>query len=97
MLTLFVFYDTATTEIYTYRHTLSLHDALPIYPAPPGDTLRAMVFGAVPRGRGRRGRKALPHDRLGPQRQPDAERHRFLHRRDALRQDRKSTRLNTSP
>src|SRR3546814_3635352 len=26
----FVFNDTATTEIYTYRHTLSLHDALPI-------------------------------------------------------------------
>src|SRR3546814_13875573 len=24
------FYDTATTEIYTYSHTLSLHDALPI-------------------------------------------------------------------
>src|SRR3546814_14792778 len=24
------FNDTATTEIYTYRHTLSLHDALPI-------------------------------------------------------------------
>src|SRR3546814_7749346 len=24
------FIDTATTEIYTYRHTLSLHDALPI-------------------------------------------------------------------
>src|SRR3546814_11396733 len=23
-------YDTATTEIYTYLHTLSLHDALPI-------------------------------------------------------------------
>src|SRR3546814_12651712 len=23
--------DTATTEIYTYGHTLSLHDALPIY------------------------------------------------------------------
>src|SRR3546814_9423746 len=23
--------DTATTEIYTYVHTLSLHDALPIY------------------------------------------------------------------
>src|SRR3546814_18958767 len=23
--------DTATTEIYTYLHTLSLHDALPIY------------------------------------------------------------------
>src|SRR3546814_1274897 len=26
----FFFYDTATTEIYTYGHTLSLHDALPI-------------------------------------------------------------------
>src|SRR3546814_10623318 len=25
------FNDTATTEIYTYLHTLSLHDALPIY------------------------------------------------------------------
>src|SRR3546814_2544042 len=29
----FVFNDTATTEIYTYLHTLSLHDALPIYDA----------------------------------------------------------------
>src|SRR3546814_4445984 len=29
----FFFNDTATTEIYTYRHTLSLHDALPISPA----------------------------------------------------------------
>src|SRR3546814_12093376 len=30
---LFFFFlnDTATTEIYTYCHTLSLHDALPIY------------------------------------------------------------------
>src|SRR3546814_19820845 len=27
---LFFFKDTATTEIYTYGHTLSLHDALPI-------------------------------------------------------------------
>src|SRR5213075_3597847 len=26
--------DPATTEIYTTRHTLSLHDALPIYRAP---------------------------------------------------------------
>src|SRR3546814_15245188 len=25
------FNDTATTDIYTYVHTLSLHDALPIY------------------------------------------------------------------
>src|SRR3546814_9816419 len=27
----FFFNGTATTEIYTYLHTLSLHDALPIY------------------------------------------------------------------
>src|SRR3546814_20746629 len=27
----FLFNDTATTEIYTYWHTLSLHDALPIW------------------------------------------------------------------
>src|SRR3546814_1807082 len=31
---LFCFFnDTATTEIYTYLHTLSLHDALPICPS----------------------------------------------------------------
>src|SRR5881227_3413094 len=29
--TFFFFNDTATTEIYTTGHTLSLHDALPIY------------------------------------------------------------------
>src|SRR3546814_14222591 len=28
----FFFNDTATTEIYTYLHILSLHDALPIWP-----------------------------------------------------------------
>src|SRR3546814_2321432 len=28
----FFFNDTAPTEIYTYLHTLSLHDALPIFP-----------------------------------------------------------------
>src|SRR3546814_12647045 len=32
----FVFNHKATTEIYTYRHTLSLHDALPI----AGDNLQ---------------------------------------------------------
>src|SRR3546814_20815506 len=37
-LSLFVsFYDTATTEIYTSWHTLSLHDALPIYPGRTDD------------------------------------------------------------
>src|SRR3546814_17759352 len=30
VLVVFLFNDTATTEIYTYGHTLSLHDALPI-------------------------------------------------------------------
>src|SRR3546814_20916853 len=30
MLLIYFFNDTATTEIYTYLHTLSLHDALPI-------------------------------------------------------------------
>src|SRR3546814_13960975 len=30
MICFFFFNDTATTEIYTYFHTLSLHDALPI-------------------------------------------------------------------
>src|SRR3546814_11154926 len=28
------FNDTATTDIYTYLHTLSLHDARPIWPRP---------------------------------------------------------------
>src|SRR3546814_13549019 len=40
----FFFNDTATTEIYTYGHTLSLHDALPISrdccPPPPAATCR---------------------------------------------------------
>src|SRR3546814_3218657 len=31
MFLFFFFNDTATTEIYTYLHTLSLHDALPIF------------------------------------------------------------------
>src|SRR3546814_19642575 len=41
MLFVFLFFfvnDTATTEIYTYRHTLSLHDALPISPMSIGPT-----------------------------------------------------------
>src|SRR3546814_6518278 len=31
--------DTAPTEIYTYLHTLSLHDALPISSHHPGDVV----------------------------------------------------------
>src|SRR3546814_8510430 len=44
----FVFDVTATTEIYTYVHTLSLHDALPIC--------------AAPRRRRQRQRQARNHD-----------------------------------
>src|SRR3546814_12529263 len=36
----FFFSDTATTEIYTYCHTLSLHGALPISPRRPPPTAR---------------------------------------------------------
>src|SRR3546814_12271361 len=54
----FFFNDTATTEIYTSCHTLSLHDALPIYPAcspehaamghcKPGDEAPATDAGMV--------------------------------------------------
>src|SRR3546814_16809676 len=34
----FLFNATATTELYTYLHTLSLHDALPISGTKPGST-----------------------------------------------------------
>src|SRR5213075_1658017 len=37
----FFFNDTATTEIYTTRHTLSLHDALPILARPQTVFIRA--------------------------------------------------------
>src|SRR3546814_17298705 len=39
----FFFNDTATTEIYTYLHTLSLHDALPISAAIAIETPSALV------------------------------------------------------
>src|SRR3546814_13624685 len=47
---LFFVKETATTEIYTYRHTLSLHDALPV--SASGDVLRhhapdGVSFGAM--------------------------------------------------
>src|SRR3546814_11463257 len=41
--------DTATTEIYTFFHTLSLHDALPICPAcPAGQGCSASVAPVRP-------------------------------------------------
>src|SRR3546814_3210682 len=41
---IFLFNDTATTEIYTYLHTLSLHDALPIvrWQSRPGHEARRL-------------------------------------------------------
>src|SRR2546422_7134724 len=80
----FFFNDTATTEIYT----LSLHDALPISPAPSctpeGDDLSA----PRPRRRGSR-RGGLPQRRRrGSQRL-------FAGWRE-IQSDRKSTRLNSS-
>src|SRR3712207_7092556 len=88
MLSFFFFNDTATTEIYT----LSLHDALPIYPperragqrgqrlAGAGAARREPAAGVVhpPAGRSRGGRGA----------------HARRTRRSGL--DRKSTRLNSS-
>src|SRR3546814_615322 len=59
------FNDTPTTEIYTYLHTLSLHDALPISPArlyllaqarslyAPRDRRRGLQGGQDPAGDGR--------------------------------------------
>src|SRR5260370_41628236 len=88
ILLFFFFNDTATTEIYT----LSLHDALPIYPsrlqARPDQAVlpqagRRPVAGD---GRGLSGitRRAAPGDRCAEA------------GRGALRRDRKSTRLNSS-
>ena len=39
--------DTATTEIYTVEHTLSLHDALPIYGSPAEVRMVAASFVAA--------------------------------------------------
>ena len=43
--------DTATTEIYTHSDTLSLHDALPIYPLGPrlGCPMNITAFGNADR------------------------------------------------
>src|SRR3546814_17351204 len=77
------FYDTASTEIYTYLHTRSLHDALPICPVGNarcqiGKREQVQKHEAGP----------LPAVRLAPDDGDGG---------DALgREDRKSTRLNSS-
>src|SRR3546814_8960681 len=62
----FFFNDTATTEIYTYGHTLSLHDALPAADGAGGGgrTYRAVRSGACRIG-GRRGPLRLYRGRSG--------------------------------
>src|SRR3546814_19922946 len=78
---IFFFNDTATTEIYTYLHTLSLHDALPICDRVAAAVGRpARCGGGWIRAEGRR--PSWPAPLPGS-----------LHRRTA---DRKSTRLNSS-
>src|SRR5256885_8371400 len=80
----FFFNDTATTEIYT----LSLHDALPIYPAVAHEPVAHVEVAVVPdrrtvpRGSRERSRPLLMRSRVAQEpREPV---------------DRKSTRLNSS-
>src|SRR3712207_7668171 len=75
----FFFNDTPTTEIYT----LSLHDALPIFPREPGSQLRPHP-GQLPPSRSGRPPHGDHRGRLPPSRPR------------GRRRDRKSTRLNSS-
>src|SRR3712207_8230087 len=88
---IFFFNDTATTEIYT----LSLHDALPILPAPDrqGIVAQGPVVGIEHEGwAGLR-----PDDRLDVNRHSTSSgRERLIPLRFILQRDRKSTRLNSS-
>src|SRR3546814_18204512 len=68
-ISIFFFNETATTEIYTYVHTLSLHDALPIsgngrHPADPGaeDPGGRRGGGDHAAGRGHAGREEGAED-----------------------------------
>src|SRR3546814_16415496 len=87
----FFFNDTATTEIYTYGHSLSLHDALPISRA----VARAFFRAALVADRRARlcagGRLVQPLRRLVAAAGLGAG-----DRRSADGGDRKSTRLNSS-
>src|SRR3546814_16552897 len=96
MFSIFVFLeDTATNENYTYGHTLSLHDALPIYTVAETDRLplrdqsgRTFDHFAKPArvaiGQGAQFSEVLVDDVIGERRQTLG------------LADRKSTRLNSS-
>src|SRR3712207_6848430 len=86
---MFLFNDTATTEIYT----LSLHDALPIWSRANGNAIGSSIAG------GKRSRVA---NRVPPTRSVLAKRERAgvaqtsRRAKSAVEADRKSTRLNSS-
>src|SRR3546814_11798448 len=91
----FLFNDTATTDIYTYGHTLSLHDALPIYlfvmagvphiTAGMLDALTGELEGGAP----------LTAHTIGAW-APESEVADILRAAEIAHADRKSTRLNSS-
>src|SRR3546814_16299380 len=91
---IFCFNYSATTGIYTYCHTLSLHDALPIYGLARG--FEAVLPDAQHQERPKQCRqKLLRRDRaelarLDPALQESAD------EPHAAAEDRKSTRLNSS-
>src|SRR3546814_20824885 len=68
----FFFNDTATTELYTYGHTLSLHDALPISRSaalPPDSRPRVRYAAAAAEGTARQqGRAPVAGPCRGPPR-----------------------------
>src|SRR3712207_7663216 len=88
MLTVFFFNDTATTEIYT----LSLHDALPIFPGSQSQTVRDEVHKNFARD-ARATMAAVIVPRRDATRGEIAE---AIGRVDRAAGDRKSTRLNSS-
>src|SRR3546814_3575471 len=63
-----IFYcnDTATTEIYTYVHTLSLHDALPICLVGAHRGVEQGEGASDPRRQQHGGQEAGKHQRSGP-------------------------------
>src|SRR3546814_16891981 len=86
---LFFFIYTATTEIYTYGHTRSLHDALPIYHGRRGDLGRAPWFVVRRRGPAVLRRRRVEHEPDGP-RHPAGRAGRGRVVRGAVTRDRKA-------
>src|SRR3546814_20712180 len=108
----YFFNDTATTEIYTYLHTLSLHDVLPIFVSSSKPAVASIApsakrrCAAWPTSVKKRGSAAASVSRSPPssvsappaQRQSPAIRDRFSGTAPIFpsASDRKSTRLNSS-